>query len=403
MPFSKDDILEVQPQLTLLSSLQRGGRAYAIIALTRSLTWVRGWLHYLFPTGNEPDISKSYKTRAHLPVKCVLPPYRSTYLLETMKSRLTITSIFIPVTYSAKSSTENLPTLFTIHGGGFTVGNPDDDNKWNRMFADTHEVLVIALNYSKAPFYPFPTGIHDLEALIMAFLADDSLPIDRSQCSIAGFSAGGNLALAVTQMKDVKTAFKQHGSTGFKAVIPLYPGLDRTVTRDYKATLRQYKAGLSPNRNSTTDSLHGSGKAFDWSYIPVGQDLRDPLVSPIYAPRETLPPHIFLIACELDLSSHDAWRMACRLAGREEPSMDEKPGREECGETGKLELLDEKFAWEALERGVRWLLVPDVVHGFDHLPPLLLGDETSVRDAEMKNIKVIEEVGHWLKTRVYVQ
>lgn len=269
------------------------------------------------------------------------------------------------------------------------------------MFADTHEVLVIALNYSKAPFYPFPTAIHDLEALISAILADGSLPIDKQRCAIAGFSAGGNLALAVAQLEDVKTAFKQHGSPGFSAVVPIYPGIDRTVTRDHKATLRQYKPGLTPNRNSTKDFLHGGGKAFDWAYIPPGQDLRDPLISPIYAPRHTLPKYMFIIACELDLSSHDAWRMASRLAGREEPGMDEKSGREECGEVGKLELEDERFAWEDRERGMRWLLIPDVLHGFDRMPAWMQGDETSMRDAEMKNVEVIKEIGDWLKTMAW--
>jgi acetyl esterase/lipase len=271
------------------------------------------------------------------------------------------------------------------------------------MFADTHEVLVIALNYSKAPFYPFPAAIHDLEALISAILADHSLPIDKHRCAIAGFSAGGNLALAVTQLEGVKIAFKQYDSTGFSAVIPVYPGLNRTITRDYKATQRYYKPDLSPNRNSKTDILLTVGTAFEWSYIPVGQDLRDPLISPVFAPREKLPSHIFMIACELDIGCHDAWLMACRLADRPEPALDEKCGRPECGETGELELADERFAWEAREKGVRWLLIPDVVHGFNNQPPSLLGDATSIRDAEEKNFKVIKEVGVWLKTRPWAQ
>jgi len=239
--------------------------------------------------------------------------------------------------------------------------------------------------------------------LISVILADSSVPIDKSRCAIAGFSAGGNLALAATQLEGVKAVFQQHGSSGFTAVVPVYPGLDRTVTRDFKATQRQYKPSLSPNRNSPTDMLVGAGKAFDWGYIPVGQDLRDPLLSPIFATQENLPSHVFLIACELDLSSHEAWRMACRLAGRPEPSMDEKTGRVEIGETGELELVDERFAWEARERGVRWLLIPDALHGYDRLPAFLLGDETSVRDAEIKTVKVIKEIGDWLKTRVWVQ
>jgi acetyl esterase/lipase len=294
-----------------------------------------------------------------------------------------------------------LPTLFTIHGGGFTVGDPENDDKWNRTFADTHSVLVIALNYSKAPSHPFPAAIHDLETLISAILADPSIPIDKHHCAIAGFSAGGNLALAVTQLEGVKNSFKLYGSTGFKAVIPVYPGLDRTLTRDYKATLRQYKLGLSPNRNSPTDFLLSMGRMFDWAYIPVGHNLRDPLLSPIFAARESLPPWVFMIACELDMSSHEAWRMASRLAGRAEPLMEEKVGREESGKLGELEFVDERFAWEVRERGVRWLLLPDVVHGFDRIPPSMLGDETTVHDAETKSIKVIKEIGEWLKTRAW--
>ena len=319
------------------------------------------------------------------------------------KYTLTFDSIFVPAGYSAKALTTSLPTLFTVHGGGFTIGDPIDDDRWNRSFADTNEVLVVALNYSKAPFHPFPTAIHDLEALILAILADDSLLIDKTRCAIAGFSAGGNLCLAVAQLEDVKTAFQEHGSPGFQAVIPIYPGLDRTLSRDLKATLRQYKPDLSPKRNGSTDFLHGGGQVFDWSYIPVGQDLKDPLLSPIYAPRDILPPSIFIIACELDMSGHDAWRMACKLAGRPVPSLDEKTGRKECGKTGELELVDERFAWEAGEKGVRWLLIPDVLHGFDHLPKWIQGDETSVRDAEMKDVKVKMEIGNWLKTKVWAQ
>ncbi|KUJ13063.1 alpha/beta-hydrolase [Mollisia scopiformis] len=338
------------------------------------MNWFRKWASSEF----KPDAIKTYKTRPSLPI-----------------------SVFIPATYSAKSSTAALPTLFTIHGGGFTIGDPADDNKWNRTFANTHDVLVIALNYSKAPIHPYPAAIYDIEALILAILADDSLPIEKSKCAIAGFSAGGNLSLAVCQLEGVKNGFKKHGSDGFRAVIPVYPGLDRTITRDFKATQRYYKPSLSPNRNTAKDFLLPLGKTFDWSYIPIGQNLRDPLLSPIFAPRNALPPHMFFIACELDLSCHDAWRMSSRMAGRPEPSMDQKCGREEPGKEGELELVDERFAWEVKKEGVRWLLIPDVVHGFDRMPPSMLGDATTVQDAEVKNTKVIKEIGEWLETRVW--
>ena len=64
-------------------------------------------------------------------------------------------SIFFPTHYDL-TSPALLPTLFTLHGGGFTVGYASDDDKWNRTFADTYTILVIALNYSKAPWAAFP-------------------------------------------------------------------------------------------------------------------------------------------------------------------------------------------------------------------------------------------------------
>ena len=113
-------------------------------------------------------------------------------------------SIFFPSSYDPTSAAV-LPSLFTVHGGGFCIGHQRDDDEWNRAFADAHGVLVISLNYAKAPAAPFPTAPRDVEALLLAALADASLPIDRTtdgpttRTAIAGFSAGGNLALAVSR------------------------------------------------------------------------------------------------------------------------------------------------------------------------------------------------------------
>jgi acetyl esterase/lipase len=188
---------------------------------------------------------------------------------------------------------------------------------------------------------------------------------------------------SATSTEKLPTVFTIHGGR-FTAAIPIYPRLDQSVGREVKATQRRYKPALSPNRNSTRDLLLHIGNVFEWSYIPVGQNLCDPMVSPIFARREDPPPHIFMIACELDLSSHDAWRMACQLAGRPVPAVDDRSGRDECGEVGVLELEDERFAWHDKEKKVRWLLVPDVVHSFDRLTPSMLGDEATVRDARLK-------------------
>ncbi len=69
-------------------------------------------------------------------------------------------------------------------------------------------MVVVALNYAKAPANPFPGPISDLEALLCSALADSDLPIDTDRAALAGWSAGGNLVLAVAQLDTVRSRVK---------------------------------------------------------------------------------------------------------------------------------------------------------------------------------------------------
>lgn len=295
---------------------------------------------------------------------------------------------------------------------------------------------MIALNYSKAPRSPFPTGLRDLEALVLAALADESLPIDRlppapasggraARTALLGFSAGGNLALALAQLPSIRS----HPLAPPAAALSVYGALDLSVSVASKLPTRPFKPSLGPPRGSAADALRSLAPTFDWSYIPYGHDLRDPLLSPEFAPRAALPPYVCLVAAELDMLAHESWRLACRLAGEGtgDPGRRGRPdarsgdaawrvcGREEGegataagagSEWGRLEGTgDERFAFE--ERweggGVKWLLVPDVVHGFDNsnFRGLMGGGEKTVRDAEMKTEAYVAEIGRWLREVVW--
>ncbi|KAG7287186.1 hypothetical protein NEMBOFW57_006691 [Staphylotrichum longicolle] len=330
--------------------------------------------------------------------------------------------IFFP-SHHDLTSPALLPTLFTIHGGAFTVGSPADDDVWNRTFADSYTILVVALNYSKAPWAAFPTPLLDTEALYHAVLNDESLPIDRMRVALAGSDAGANLALALAQLPSVKTGVDPNPSPQAQqqpprssppptAVISITGILDFTTPLPQKLAARPYKRSLRGPR--------GWGPALDWmarllpssawSYIPYGHDASDPLLSPLYAARADLPPHVFVVAAELDCLAMESWRAACRWAGkRVMPGVGERVGRDGvavwrgCLDDGRGEDA-ERFAW--CERGgegeggsTRWLLVPDVVHGFDSAGwrnKYLWGDEIARMDAEMKTIAYQREVAEWL-------
>lgn len=298
--------------------------------------------------------------------------------------------IFFPTKYD-QTSPQTLPTLFTIHGGGFCLGAAEDDDIWNRQFADLHNILVIGLNYDKAPWAPFPTALHDVEALFLAAVADESLPIDTARVAILGFSAGGNLALGLSQLP----AVKGHAKVPPRAVVPVYSPLNLTAEPITKKNRRQYKKALSGIRGQERDYIMEFADVFDWAYIPYGQDLRDPLLCPAFAKRDALPKHVFVIAAELDYLAYENWLLACRLAGRKVSAT--VAGRQERAKTQELELKDERFHWEDKRSGVRWLLVPDVIHAFDlHPAGSNVSDVETLRDGKAKAVKVMKVLGNWL-------
>jgi acetyl esterase/lipase len=162
--------------------------------------------------------------------------------------------------------------------------------------------LVISLNYNKAPRAQFPESIHELEQLILAALEDKTLPIDFSRVAISGWSSGGALALAVSQLPSMWKS----GSCRFQAVLPIYAVTYFTNTSE-KVQSRRYKPDLGGFRGQQTDFMARQVPMLLWANVPTGQDLTDPLLSPIYADRQTLPKNVFAIGCELDFLARDGW------------------------------------------------------------------------------------------------
>lgn len=338
----------------------------------------------------------------------------------------------------------------TIHGGGFVIGSSPDDDKWNRCFADMHypPMLVVSLNYSKSPRHPFPTALQELRDLVHAVVSDESLPIDRAKTALLGFSAGGNLALSVAQLPTVGKQMQvtlPDGSTKsyppLSAAVSVYGALDLSLTAQQKVRTRFFKPSLPGKRGATTDFLADAIPVFDWSYVPYGHSLVDPSLSPAHAPRAALPAHVCVVGAELDMLAHEAWRTACRLAneqvvaagggGRRADRLRQVPGRgtragrqapmrDPANRGDVLELADDRFAWEEVTvpdgerasgdggrrqegiRSVKWLLLPDMLHGSDyHMPRPLMGDPDLVADADIKTEAYMREVGRWLIRRAW--
>ncbi|KAI1624456.1 Alpha/Beta hydrolase protein [Exophiala viscosa] len=281
-------------------------------------------------------------------LKPFLPTYTKHYPVRPMLEN----RVFLPP--NAKSGGK-YPLLIVVHGGGFALLDPTVDDELNSYFANKQGFVVVAVNYRKAPSYAFPDPVHDVAEITRAVLADQELPVDYSNVVLAGFSAGGNLALAVAQLPGIKEKVR--------SLLPVVPVVD--FSGIYKGEFRTTKEGKP-------DVLKDNGALFTWAYIKEGEDRYDPLLSPIYAGRDKLPQRIWFICAEYDYLCHEGEIMAKKLAGIEDEN-----------ETGP--------EWE--KNGIRFRTVPNVQHGWTHM--------AKSGEAEVQRKKEVEELykecADWLK------
>jgi acetyl esterase/lipase len=234
-----------------------------------------------------------------------------------------INRVFIPKSY--KSDDALLPLYLDIHGGGFALGSPWADDKICSNFSNKNKILVISLDYPKAPQHRYPAAVNAIIDLVNAVLDDDSLPFDRKKVAIGGASAGANLSLAVTQDESLQ------GRVG--GVVSYYGLVDFSTPLEVQLASRPKNAGQ--------DLLEYAMGMFKWAYVKPDQNLREPRLSVRYAAREKLPPKICFFGCELDLLCRDAEIMAEEVAGGK---VGERVGSDDCWEKNGVQW--EKILWE---------------------------------------------------------
>ena len=90
------------------------------------------------------------------------------------------------------------PGLVWLHGGGWVVGTARTDDRSCRRRASVDGYVVVSVDYRLAPEYPFPIPLDDCYRALQWVVAHaHELDINPSDVTIAGQSAGGNLAAGV--------------------------------------------------------------------------------------------------------------------------------------------------------------------------------------------------------------
>ena len=130
----------------------------------------------------------------------------------------------IPLRIYRPTEATDGPVVLYFHGGGMVMGSSRSFEPLARALAAGSTATVVSVDYRLAPEHPAPAQFVDSYSAT-AWVADNaaSLGVDPARLAVAGDSAGGSLAAAVT------LAARDRGGPAICAQVLMYPGLDRDM------------------------------------------------------------------------------------------------------------------------------------------------------------------------------
>ena len=182
-------------------------------------------------------------------------------------SQITIPTRFGAATatvYRPPAPTTNTAVYLNIHGGGFVVGHPEQDDPWCRYLAANAGVFVVNTSYVLAPGHRFPAAPQQIYDIVRWVAA--SKDWDGTRVCIGGQSAGGSLAAAASRL-----AHENQGPDIALQVLHYAP-LDLVTPTGDKPSSVGNRAIMKP----------WMGEIFDTAYIPDRTQRGDPLASPAW-------------------------------------------------------------------------------------------------------------------------
>ncbi|HKU85948.1 MAG TPA: alpha/beta hydrolase [Casimicrobiaceae bacterium] len=223
------------------------------------------------------------------------------------------------------------PLLVFFHGGGYVKGGIDESDAFCRRLAIATRHAVLSVDYRLAPENPFPAAADDaLAAAAWASSHANELGALSGPLVVSGESAGGNLA-AVTCLRA-----RADPRIAIRSQVLLQPVLDFTLSRPSMAL-------------SETECLVPRDD-LEWYYRTYygGSDLKNPDVSPLFAPDASGLPAALIVTAEYDTLRDEGAAYAERL---------QKAGVE-----------------------VRYTCYPGMVHGFQQMAGLVAAAQAVVQE-----------------------
>lgn len=227
--------------------------------------------------------------------------------------------------------------VMLVHGGAFVSTGIPHYLMYLGLLSKHVNARALVFEYSLAPEHRFPTQIEETLSVYRALLAGGADP--RRICFMGDSCGGGIAVAALLRLRDAG-----------ERLPACYAGLTPWFDLEQQGDAALHPRGVDPYVHPGWIRRRGL------DYVGPGGNLRDPLVSPIHARLQGLPP-MYLSVGQIDTTCDDSTRLAA-CAGRD-------------GVAVTLEV------------------VPEMIHGFHGLAGLV----PEGRDS-------LERIGRWVRSHI---
>lgn len=200
-------------------------------------------------------------------------------------------------TYTPLQGDGPFPVIVYYHGGGWVIAQLDTYEPSAKALAEKTGAVVVSVAYRQAPENKFPAAHEDAFAAYQ-WVLDNASTIngDPDHIAIAGESAGGNMAVAVTLMaRDAGIKLPAH-------ILSVYPVADGDTE--------------SPSYDEYANAIPLNRPLMEWffdKYLGDPKDAESPLISLVNADLSGLPPTT-IINAEIDPLRYEGEELAQRMA-----------------------------------------------------------------------------------------
>jgi acetyl esterase/lipase len=220
--------------------------------------------------------------------------------------------------------------ILYCHGGGYSTGSSLYARLITSKLAYITSMDVLAFDYRLAPEHPYPAAVEDVikawdYLMLKGYGAKDII--------VAGDSAGGNLALALT------LKLKEESRLLPRGLFLMSPWTDLTCTG---SSMKQ-KAEVDPVLTEEYISKMIQAYAEE-------QDVQNPFISPLYGDYTGFPP-VYIQVGENEILLSDSERLYDKMLADKVPvELDVFPGMWHV-----FQMTPFKTAYEAMDRGADFI------------------------------------------------